>query len=175
MVLPSKADGAMIYAMGRDPAKQATPDLFSTETVRDAPSPPTKPISATARIAEPASPRHVLPKNLPHAVKQLSDDELDRLFEAAFDEAKCRGRLPPSVGVDFSPSPRLTTDLTTKRVPRTDDRKKVGIADVSLTRGRVNAVRSAFKAGVTPSRIARQFGISQANVRKALESDDRKR
>jgi hypothetical protein len=36
---------------------------------------------------------------------------------------------------------------------------------VPLTQGQVNAVRAAFKAGITPLRIARQFGISQANVR----------
>jgi hypothetical protein len=47
----------------------------------------------------------------------------------------------------------------------------VSIAKVGLTRGQINAVRAAFKAGVTPSRIARQFGISQANVRKALATD----
>jgi transposase-like protein len=40
-----------------------------------------------------------------------------------------------------------------------------------LTKGQVNAVRAAFKAGVTPSRIARQFGLSQSDVRKALSSD----
>jgi uncharacterized protein (DUF433 family) len=44
-----------------------------------------------------------------------------------------------------------------------------------LTRGQVNAVRSALKAGITPSRIARQFGLSQASVRKALASDEWKR
>jgi predicted transcriptional regulator len=48
------------------------------------------------------------------------------------------------------------------------------IAEVSLTQGQVNAVRAAFKAGITPSRIARQFGISQANVRKALAGDPSK-
>jgi transposase-like protein len=36
----------------------------------------------------------------------------------------------------------------------------------------LNAVRAAFKAGVTPSRIARQFGLSQSDVRKALAADD---
>jgi transposase-like protein len=41
---------------------------------------------------------------------------------------------------------------------------------VQLTQGKLNAVRAAFKAGVTPSRIARQFGISLADVRKALAS-----
>jgi len=44
-----------------------------------------------------------------------------------------------------------------------------------LTRGQVNVIRSAFKAGITPARIARQFGISQSNVRKALASDELKR
>jgi len=51
----------------------------------------------------------------------------------------------------------------------------VDIAEVSLTRGQVNAVRAAFKAGITPTRIARQFGISQSNVRKVLASDEPKR
>ena len=40
-----------------------------------------------------------------------------------------------------------------------------------LPQGKLNAVRAAFKAGITPSRIARQFGISLANIRKALASD----
>jgi predicted transcriptional regulator len=48
-------------------------------------------------------------------------------------------------------------------------------AAVPLTQGKLNAVRAAFKAGVTPSRIARQFGISQSDVRKALASEMRKR
>jgi len=43
-----------------------------------------------------------------------------------------------------------------------------------LALGKLNAVRAAFKAGVTPSRIARQFGISQSDVRKALASDPKK-
>jgi hypothetical protein len=112
---------------------------------------------------------------LPQAVKQLSDDELGRLLNVALDEAKRRGRLPPSVGADFTPSSQRPADYAARRLPRTDDQKKVDIAEVSLTRGQVNAVRAAFKAGVTPSRIARQFGISQSNVRKALASDESKR
>jgi hypothetical protein len=56
--------------------------------------------------------------------------------------------------------------------PATEKRRHVNIAEIPLTRGQVNAVRAAFKAGVTPSRIARQFGISQSNVRKALASDE---
>jgi hypothetical protein len=42
---------------------------------------------------------------------------------------------------------------------------------VLVTRGKLNAVRAAFKAGVKPSQIARQFGLPQTEVRKALASD----
>ena len=44
----------------------------------------------------------------------------------------------------------------------------------SLTTGKLNAVRAAFKAGVKPSAIARQFGISQSDVRKALAQGTRR-
>jgi DNA-binding CsgD family transcriptional regulator len=54
-------------------------------------------------------------------------------------------------------------------------KRRPNIVEVSLTRGQANAVRSAFKAGITPARIARQFGISQSNVRKALATDEPKR
>jgi predicted transcriptional regulator len=54
-------------------------------------------------------------------------------------------------------------------------KRKVEAIAVSLTQGKLNAVRAAFKAGVTPSRIARQFGISQSDVRKALAGDTSKR
>jgi len=50
-------------------------------------------------------------------------------------------------------------------------RRQVEVAPTSLTRGQVNAVRAAFKAGVTPSQIARRFGLTQSDVRKALASD----
>ena len=156
--------------MGRDPAKQPTRDLFSTGSVRDA-SPPPKP-RPTEPAADTSSQRHVLPMNMRHAVKQLSDGELDELFEAAFDETKRRGRLPWSIGAE-STSSRRPSDLLTKR--KAVRQRKADITEVLLTRGQVNAVRAAFKAGITPSRIARQFGISQSNVRKALASDESKK
>jgi hypothetical protein len=105
----------------------------------------------------------VLPKNLRTAVKHLSDGELDLLHAATLEEMGRRGRLPP-------------TDQTTKRSSRTDkspDKRQVETEAVSLTRGQVNAVRAAFKAGIKPSLIARQFGISQSDVRKVLASHSR--
>ena len=107
-----------------------------------------KPTDEAAAIS---SPRHLLPKDLPNAIKHLSDEELDRLITAAHAEMRQRGRRLPT----DKPAPKL----------------EPGFAKASLTRGQLNAVRAAFKAGVTPSRIARQFGLSQSDVRKALVTD----
>jgi predicted DNA-binding protein (UPF0251 family) len=157
--------------MGREPAEQGAPDLFSTDMVRDASSFATKPTAAASPVADTSTQRHVLPKNLRHAVAQLSNEELDELCEVAVDEAKRRRRLLWSIGAESTPLSRRLANraASTDKTPR---RRKARPAEVSLTLGQVNAVRAAFKAGITPSRIARQFGISQANVRKALASDE---
>ena len=159
--------------MGRDPAAPAIPGLLSTDGVKAAvPSSPT--VDAAKEATESASQRHILPKNVRHAISQLNDGELDELFEAAFDEAKRRGRLPRSVRTDLTPSALRPSDLTTKRLPQTDKRRQVEIAEIPLTRGQVDAIRASFKAGITPSRIARQFGVSQSDVGKALATDPSK-
>jgi hypothetical protein len=147
--------------MGHDRTQQGTPDLFSAPSF-GGPSPPaTKPVTSVPER------RHILPKALPNAVKHLTDRELDLLIAASLDEAKRRGRSPTGVQVD-EPRP--------KRSPPPDKsspRRQVEAATVSLTRGQVNAVRAAAKAGVKPSMIARQFRISQSDVRKVLASDAR--
>jgi hypothetical protein len=164
--------------MGRHPAERPTPDLFSTATARDASPPRPKPSTPKA-TPESAPQRHILPKNLRSAVKYLSDGELDLMHAATLEEMKRRGRLPPSVETDRFLGHRLNVrpDLPLKRTSARNQpqRRPVDIPEESLTRGQLNAVRAAFKAGITPSRIARQFGISQSNVRKALASHDLKR
>jgi hypothetical protein len=130
--------------MGRRRTLQAAPDLFSMAPFGETTPPATKGASSEQER------RHILPKDLPSAVKHLDDEELDRLLAVALAEAKRRGRRSPATD---KPSP--------KRQP----------VAVSLTRGQVNAVRAAFKAGVTPARIARQFGLSQSDVRKALATE----
>ena len=165
----------MIMGMGRTPAEQPTPDLFSTDAVRDAAAPPTK-LPAAEATTESATQRHVLPKNLRNAVKHLSDGELDLLHMATLEEMKRRGRMPQGIETDLQPLRHrfVRPNLMQVQSRATKKRRNVDIAEVPLTRGQVNAVRAAFKAGITPSRIARQFGISQSNVRKTLASDDRK-
>jgi hypothetical protein len=150
--------------MGRRPADQDTPDLFPTATVGDASAPIKLP--ATEAPTETAPQRHVLPKNLRNAVKHLSDGELDLMFAATLEEMKRRGRTPQGVETDLPARP----DLTKIQSPPTEKRSMF-----SLTRGQVSAVRSAFKAGITPSRIAREFGIPLSDVRQALAADKTKR
>jgi hypothetical protein len=146
--------GGMIPTMGRDRTPPATPDLFSTVS-------PT-----TEQVTSAQEQRHVLPKDLPNAVKHLTDGDLDLLITASVEEAKRRGRVPPS----GQPNTR-DESVATRSSSR--DRRRAEVARVSLTRGQVNAVRAALKAGIKPSLIARQFGISQSDVRQVLVSDTR--
>ncbi len=144
--------------MGRDRTEPATPDLFSTASVRDASPPPTKQVSPAQKQ------RHVLPKDLPDAIKHLTDKELELLITASVEEAKRRGRLPSSVQAN-TPNDPVSNQSSSR------NKRQAQLATVSLTRGQVNAVRAALKAGIAPSRIARQFGISQSDVRKVLASE----
>jgi hypothetical protein len=158
--------------MGRESIQQTTPDLFSIDPVREAPAALIKSDSETSARVSPASQRHVLPENLELALKQLTDDELMQLLEVALQESKQRGKSPLRNGGDSMQSSRPTERVTQnhRSTEKASIRKQVDAAAVTLSPGKLNAVRAAFKAGVTPSRIARQFGISQTNVRKALAS-----
>jgi hypothetical protein len=117
------------------------------------------PNPTTQPTADASSHRHLLPKNLRKAVKHLSDGELELLHAATLEEMGRRGRLPPR---------DQTTNLSSSTYKSS---RQAQAATVSLTRGQVNAVRAAFKAGIKPSLIARKFGISQSDVRKVLSLD----
>ena len=143
---------------GRNPSVK--PDLFSAQQSPDTSSPSaSEPKSSPLRTEEPAAastPFYALPTNLPSAIRHLDDDQLDRLLAAVLAERQARGG---------------------KKVPVSDETsRKQRTKEVSppLAQGKLNAVRAAFKAGVRPSRIARQFGISQSDVRKALSKDPSK-
>ncbi|MGC1916413.1 MAG: hypothetical protein WA710_14660 [Pseudolabrys sp.] len=64
-----------------------------------------------------------------------------------------------------------------KKVPVSDKSPRKALVKMvapPLPQGKLNAIRAAFKAGFTPSRIARQFRISQSEVKKALASNEKK-
>jgi hypothetical protein len=159
--------------MGRDPTKNQTPDLFSTERL-GGPSSDRPEDAVTGRPPR----RTALPKDLPRAIRYLEDRELDWLLRTAIHEAKRRGRPMPMAEASPTNTPAVSSEpipKQTKSPGRPTPQRQVGVAAAALTKGQVNAVRAAFKAGVTPARIARQFGISQSNVRKALATDQPKR
>jgi predicted DNA-binding protein (UPF0251 family) len=134
-------------------------DLFSTASLREpsspAANPPRNALSTDAATAA-SPPPYLLPKDLASGIRQLTDQEFDRLLAAVVVEQKRRGKKLP----------------VSRKTPRKPPVQEIG---AHLTLAKLNAVRAAFKAGVAPSRIARQFGISQSDVRKALASGTSKR
>jgi hypothetical protein len=111
-------------------------DLFSTASLREPSSPsanPPRPARLTKDAATAAlSSRYLLP--LSGGIKQLTDQEFDRLLAAVLAEQRRRGR-------------KLPLSTKTSREPLI---KEIG---PPLTLAKLNAIRAAFKAGVAPSRI----------------------
>jgi hypothetical protein len=136
--------------MGGGRIKSAIPDLFSTAARREHASPLVKSPTSTADSSAAPTSRHVLPSDLPAAIKHLNDQELEQLLTAVTAEQQRRGKKQPA--------PEKTVS------------KRMEVPALTLTIGKLNAVRAAFKAGVTPAKIAKQFGISQSDVRKVIAS-----
>jgi len=124
-------------------------DLFSEQQLPDTCSSPASDAKSSS------SQSYALPKNLSSALGYLDDDQLDRLLAAVVAEQRRRGKKVP------------VSDKSPRQPP-------VKVVAPPLPQGKLNAIRAAFKAGFTPSRIARQFRISKSDVKKALASDPSK-
>ena len=96
-----------------------------------------------------------MPEDLAGALKRSDDVQIDALLAAITTEAERRGRRPPS--------PAKKKPVADAKPQRRQEAAEDGAG--SLTTGKPNAVRAAFKTGVKPSAIARQFGISQSDVK----------
>ncbi len=130
--------------------RSTTADLFSPVVNSPPSSPTTDDVGGAA-----SSQSYALPKNLSSALGYLDDDQLNRLLAAVIAEQRRRGKEVPV----SDKSPRKAV---------------VKMVAPPLPQGKLNAIRAAFKAGFTPSRIARQFRISKSDVKKALASDPSK-
>jgi hypothetical protein len=171
------ADG-IVGSMPLSRTQQQTADLFQAEGTQEPGRTHTtsaQQSTAVVSAAEKLSSRHVLPRDLSNALKHLDDEELDRLFAATRHELQRRDRLLTSTPVIRSTTHNMGTEqrasdqsTTTEESP---ERRQRDEPNVALAQGQVNAVRAAFK---TPSRIARQFGISQSDVRKVLAPESRR-
>ena len=140
----------------------STPDLFAS--LPTAPGRPATPPATAVEPGRPATPpTHLLPKDLAGALTRLADDEVDALLAAVTAEAKRRGR--PGRASHREPTAEARSRAT---------RAASDVGAGSLTTGKLNAVCAAFRAGVKPAAIARQFGISQSDVKRALAAEGRK-
>src|SRR5215831_10740171 len=170
----------IVGSMPLSRTQQQTADLFQAASAQEScrTHTPTRSTSAeesaVVSAGDKLSSRHVLPRDLSSALNQLDDGELDRLLEATRDELQRRGRSLTSTPV-IRPTTQMSTEQrASDQSTATPERRQPEEPNVALTQGQVNAVRATFKAGITPSRIARQFGISQSDVRKVLASEPRR-
>jgi hypothetical protein len=161
---------------------QPMPDLFGAVADHEPHHGPTRltsirPTPAVMSTADKSSPRYVLPKDLSNALQQLDDLELDRLVAASRHELQRRGR-PMTPVPEIRPRTHISPGERTSKPSIAKDplseRQQLPEPKGTLKQGQVNAVLAAFAAGIAPSRIARQFGISQSDVRKALASRSRR-
>ena len=147
--------------MPSDRRKGKTPDLFARGYA--ASTPPSR-STASAASAEARERRHVvLPEDLPGALGHLDDGQLDVLLRAVNKEARRRGRFPSELRGDAKPPERTQTRKAAS--PRA---KKTSGPTIDVPAGQANLIQAAFKAGVKPAAIAREFRISQSVVRRVL-------
>jgi hypothetical protein len=140
---------------------QQTPDLFAAATpqgLRHEPLPATN---------EPAPERRcILPRDLPAALTRLTNEELEALAKVVTGELHRRNLRADAEPVSRErPRPILFSKAEGKK----PSQKRTTKSEVpSLTQSQINAIRAAFKVGVKPTMIVRQFGVSHAAIRQAL-------
>ena len=143
------------------PRKSKTPDLFDIPIDEGVPT----------RLSSAASPEEhgdqrklILPGDLAGTLRHLEDEQLDTLFRAVAVEAGRRERLPPQ-GQTERPARKGGRQANSSRA-----RGSAQNEPKAIPHGQANLIRAAFKAGIKPTAISRQLGISQAVVRSVLAS-----
>lgn len=96
----------------------------------------------------------MLPHDLDVALKYLSEGELARLREAVAFETRRRSLAAAGKGIETP-------------VRSTPDKPALA-AGSGQTTSQINLIRSSIKAGVKPTVLARQFGLSRAQIQAAL-------
>src|SRR5215813_10053513 len=114
--LPHLVAGGIVGSMPSSRTQQQTADLFQAAGAQESgrthtPARLTSAQQPAAVVsgAEKLSSRHVLPRDLSNALKQLDDGELDRLFAATRHELQRRGRSRST------PVIRTTTHMGTEQ------------------------------------------------------------
>ena len=127
------------------------PDLFSIATVPHTPAPPATPPAPTAGSLD------ISPEDVGRVILRWSDDEVERLCGVVAAEARRRGLLPPERDPkgDASAGPSIR-------------QRRPELLAKGLAPGKVNAIRAASRAGVKLSKIAQEFGVPLAAVKRVI-------
>jgi hypothetical protein len=146
-----QASAAYLGEMPRRGAK-TEPDLFTIPERKTQPAPlPSRPV--------------LLPDDLVSCLRQLADEDLERLQSAVVNEVARRGPPTPPLGRASDPSAERQRRVRISAAPKP--------ASPGVTAGKANAIRAAFRAGLKPATIARQFGVPQPVVRQVLQGEGR--
>ena len=140
------------------PARTRNPGKADLFEVKATPAPR---LSPPERDKDVQPPKVLLPTDLIRSLTILSEGEFDRLHSGVLREAARRGKVvsSPRPALDWSPSKR----------PIAPERKATAGHEVAPAKA--SLVRAAFKAGVKPMVIARQFGLSPAIIRRLLAAE----
>jgi hypothetical protein len=136
--------------------QQETADLFQAAGVQEScrthtPARLTSAQHSAAAVsgAEKLSSRHVLPRDLSNALKQLDDGELDRLLETTRDELQRRGRLLTSTPVHMGTEQRAPDQSTTTE--ESLERWQPEEPNAVLTRGQVKYEQPSRRGSYLPA------------------------
>src|SRR5262249_22998744 len=140
-------------------AKQPAADLFRIAGAQEPSHIPayqtSAPTAAAANATERPPPRrNVLQKTFPTAQKKWEEVELDRLLAATRHELQRRGALlssEPAIQPAGNIGAHVRAPVQSTKMEDSSERRQKDASAVALTRGQVNAVRAAFKAGIPPS------------------------
>ncbi len=122
---------------------------------------------AQASIGSQLPVRVMLPSNLPEALKQLDDTQLQTLLRDVTAEIDRRGMPEPVKAVD----PAEPTEKASRR--KTSAGARQASAEAEVPEGKANMIRASFKAGMKPTAIARSLRISRLHVNRVLGAPEK--
>lgn len=121
-----------------------------------------RPPSPVGRQALRRNRRAHLP-DLVQGVGQLGDEELIDLLRVAIGEARRRGIGPVSQIGESSQRPAPVEERATPTVGRVVHK---AAPMVDIPPAKANMIRAAIKAGIRPTKVAKDFGVAVAMVRR---------
>ena len=128
---------------------------------RQAAKSPTKVGQARHEVVQ----RVILPPNLPEALKNLHDDQLQLLYKTVALEIELRKsatiRTAPLVEATPTVEKRKASKSATKAAADLDEGRDV-------PEGKANLIRASFRAGLKPGAIAKTVGVPQSVVNRVL-------